>query len=84
MIGDKAASAWQSVENFFSMGPDTTPMSSAVSRQNHVRIDAPVTVTVPEGTPAEAVGKAVQQGVSDGIARMLRDTSLATEPQVEY
>jgi hypothetical protein len=84
MIGDKAASAWQSVENFFSLGPDTAPVGNTVSRQNHVRVDAPVTVTVPEGTPAEAVGQAVQQGVSDGIARMLRDTSLATEPQVEY
>jgi hypothetical protein len=55
-----------------------------MSRINDVRVNAPVTVTVPEGTPTQSVGRAVQQGVSEGIARVLRETSTATEPQVEF
>ena len=54
-----------------------------VPKYNNVRVNAPVTVNVPEGTPPESVAGAVQKGVSDGLSRMLRDTSLETEPQVE-
>ncbi len=85
-ICDKVGGAWNKAKEMVGLGPLTgAGISYAPARAvNDVRINAPVTVTVPEGTPPEAVGRAVQQGVSDGIARMLRDTALATEPRVEY
>jgi hypothetical protein len=84
MIGDKLGGAWNIAQDLFTMGPGSAPVRGAVDTRTDVRVNAPVTVTVPADTPPEIVGRAVQQGVSDGIARMLRDASLATEPQVEH
>ena len=85
-IGDKVSGAIGAARQMVGLAPagGSSITYYPVPKVNDVRVNAPVTVTVPEGTPPEAVGRAVQQGVSDGIARMLRDTSLATEPQVEY
>jgi hypothetical protein len=86
VIGDKATGAWNAAKEAVGLGAAgwAQPPLYGVSRFNDVRVNAPITVTVPEGTPAEAVGRAVQKGVSDGIARMLRQTATATEPRVEY
>jgi hypothetical protein len=83
--GSKITGAMDTLDRFLGFSPATAPASgSRVSRSQDVRVNAPVTVTVPEGTPPEAVGRAVQKGVADGLARMLRDTALALEPMVEH
>jgi len=67
---------------FLGMTPAAAPATAGASGhgRNSIRINAPVTVNVPEGTPPEAVSRAVQQGVADGVARMLREAGEATEP----
>lgn len=37
-------------------------------------VNSPITVTVPPGTPPQAVGPAVRQGITDGLSNLLRET----------
>ena len=85
--GGKITGAWNAARDFISSDPvgnfiASDPVGKMLRQE--VNVNAPVTVTVPEGTPPDQVGRAVQQGVSDGIARMLRDASAATEPAVGW
>lgn len=67
---------------FLGMTPAAAPATAGASGHagNFIRINAPINVNVPEGTPPAEVGRAVQNGVSDGISRMLRQTAEHTEP----
>lgn len=44
-------------------------------------INAPVTITVPPGTPPEEVGPRIQAGFREAFSDILRGTFLATEPR---
>ncbi len=88
-IGGITKAGGSMIEKVFSVvspAPSSSPAASPRLRSPHSRINvnAPITVTVPEGTSPHQVGPAVKQGVSDGIARMIRETARATEPMVEY
>lgn len=48
------------------------------------RVNAPITVQVPPGTPPELVADATQAGVREAMGDILRETSRATEPSVEF
>lgn len=49
-----------------------------------VKIDAPITVTVPPGTSPDMVGPALESGIQKGIERTLREGSRAVKPATEY
>jgi len=68
------------IENAFSivgLGPATAPAGTGgtVNRSHNIRVNAPINVSVPEGTPSTEVAGAVQRGISDGISRMLNETA---------
>ena len=60
--------------------PAAAPVNN--SSQQSIRVNAPIQVNVPAGTPAEEVGSAVQKGVESGLDRILRETNSALAPQV--
>jgi len=62
-------------------GEEITPVGGA-TQSNQVRVNAPVTVNVPEGTPAEVITPAIQTGMREAFDTILRETSRATAPQV--
>ncbi|BBO74396.1 hypothetical protein DSCW_18130 [Desulfosarcina widdelii] len=72
----------QDIFSLFGMGPGDAPASTAgiVNNRQRVNVNAPINVSVPEGTPASEVAGAVRSGVSDGIQRMLQDASGYLEP----
>lgn len=45
------------------------------TQKNSSVINAPITVTVPEGTPIDLIGNAIRQGLTEGLAESLRKTS---------
>lgn len=47
-------------------------------------INAPVTITVPEGTSPELVGSKVKEGIAEAMNRNLRETRRATQPRVAF
>ncbi len=49
-----------------------------------VQVNAPVTVNVPPGTPANEVGKHVQDGIRDHLDRTMRETRASTLSPVHY
>lgn len=51
---------------------------------SNVNVQAPITVNVPEGTPASVVGPAISEGLSDAMSRIMRSGFQAAEPQVEF
>ena len=51
---------------------------------NAQRINAPITITVPEGTSPELVANAAKEGIKEAMDGILRETSRATEPAVEF
>ena len=70
--------------SFVGLSPATAPASSNVNSQQSTKINAPITVMVPEGTNAEQVGSFVQTGVKEGIESLLRQTNNALEPKVAF
>jgi tape measure domain-containing protein len=63
--------------------PATAPAGGG-SQSNQISISAPVTVTVPPGTPAELVGESITEGVERVFGGMIRQASRATEPVTEF
>jgi len=69
------------------MGPvQPTPsmQSKSVVNNQNMRVNAPVTVNVPPGTPPEEAAQAARDGVRDAFDSMLRQAALVTEPAVEW
>ncbi len=64
----------------------TLPTTSAVAAGSNSNVsqsvNAPITVNVPQGTPPEQVGPAVQRGVSEGLGSLLRETQRQTKTAV--
>ncbi len=48
------------------------------------KVDSNIEVIVPPGTSPEQVGPFVQEGIKDALGGVLRETSRATRPQVEF
>lgn len=48
------------------------------------KVDSSIEVNVPPGTSPEQVGPFVQEGIKDALGGVLRETSRATRPQVEF
>lgn len=59
--------------------PKTMASGQSATTQN---VTAPITVNVPQGTPPEQVGPAVQRGVSEGLSSVLRETHRQTKTAV--
>ena len=66
------------------LSPATSPAASNVNSQQSTKINAPITVMVPEGTDAAKVGGFVQTGIKEGIESIVRQTNIALEPKVEF
>jgi hypothetical protein len=49
-----------------------------------INVTSPINVTVPAGTPPEAVGPYVRDGIKDGLDSVLRETARAGKPAVAY
>jgi hypothetical protein len=67
--------------------PGTNPGANGAqppSTQSSVNVNAPITVTVPQGTPPTLVGDYVSKGVSDGVENHLRSAQRATSSSVAY
>lgn len=84
----QAGAAIQDYGGYLS-APTTIPGTGGATTNNtsgnsNVTVNAPTTVTVPPGTPPALVGDKVSQGVSDGVARHLREASRATQTAVAY
>ena len=63
--------------------PATAPAGGGM-QSNQISISAPVTVTVPQGTPAALVGESITEGVERVFGGMIRQASRATEPVTEF
>ncbi len=76
-----AGDAIQGVFSMMSLGPGNAPSSTRnISKRQSIRVDAPITVIVPEGKPPSAVSQAVLHGVSDEFRRIMSDTFNFLEP----
>lgn len=64
--------------------PAAAPASTMNAQTNQIKVDAPITVTVPEGTPASLVGTSISEGINEAMGDMLRQASRATEPVTEF
>lgn len=51
---------------------------------NTYEVNAPITITVPEGTPPGQVGKSVQDGVKEHLAQVMRETQRSTRGAIAY
>jgi len=59
--------------NLLGGGPETSPVGAqTTNNQSSTKINAPITVTVPPGTPAGEATRVVSDGVSDGLSRAAR------------
>ncbi len=69
-----------------SSSPSSSPTSSTSNVQNasSVRVNAPINVSVPEGTPAGEVGDKVYKGVKDGLSQVLRPANKILATGVAY
>ena len=54
------------------------PTTAQAAAFGNTRVNAPITVNVPEGTPPEIIQPAVQTGIKDAFDTILRETSRAT------
>lgn len=59
-------------------------MASSRSQNNQIRINAPINVTVPEGTPSAVVGESIKEGIAEAFDGMIRQATRATEPVTEF
>lgn len=64
--------------------PDTSFIGPVKPNNIITKINAPITIDVPAGTPPEKVSKAVKEGIKGELDVILRSTALATEPQSYY
>jgi len=77
----------EGVAKFFGQGqasPASSPASSQSNVSNSARINAPITVNVPEGTSPDQVASATQAGVRDALDGVFRQAGWSLEPQLEY
>ncbi|MCK5316396.1 MAG: tape measure protein [Anaerolineales bacterium] len=78
----------EGVAGFLGVGPETSPATAPANttnaQTNQIKVDAPITVTVPEGTPASLVGTSISDGIKEAMGDMLRQASRATEPVTEF
>jgi hypothetical protein len=74
----QAASFLKNAMGFGGSSPSSSPTSSSsnITNGGNVRVNAPIRVSVPEGTPAGEVGDYVQKGVSDGLSQVLRQGNI--------
>lgn len=64
--------------------PQTRPTGISGGSNQNVRVDAPITVTVPAGTNPAMVGEKVESGVQGGIGEIFDRTNRATSPAMGY
>ena len=75
------------INSISSANPTSSPVANTTNNKSVVnaqKINAPITVNVPQGTPPDQVSSAVHGGVKDALSSLLRETAIATEPQVIY
>ena len=63
--------------------PATAPAGGG-GQSTQVSVSAPVTVSVPAGTPAALVGESITEGIERVFGGMVRQASRATEPVTEF
>lgn len=72
-------------QDFFSFSPTSAAVAGPTTNTGgNVSVQAPITVTVPDGTPASQVGDKVFEGVRAGIGDVLRPAGRALRPGVSY
>lgn len=62
--------------------PPTQAGVSAGGQKIENNVTSPISITVPPGTPPDAVGPFVQKGVGDGLGQLLRETQRQTKTAV--
>ncbi len=63
--------------------PAAGVLNNSTSSPNY-SVNAPISITVPEGTNPGDVGKSVKEGVAEHLNRVLRETTRSTAPTVAY
>ncbi len=64
-------------------GPPT-PQAQNSNVNNTIRVDSPITVQVPEGTPTGEIGERIQEGVSNALTDVFRVAVRANGIQVAF
>lgn len=64
--------------------PIPAPAAASSRQEQNFSVSAPITVTVPAGTPPERVAPAVERGVSTGIEGLLRGAQRSFKGGVAY
>ncbi len=80
-----AAGGQGSVPGFGLVGPPAPPVGAGASAGiGKYEVNAPMTITVPPGTPPEGVNKSVKEGVMEHLDRVFREASVSTLSPQEY
>lgn len=88
-VGDLISGGGTSLSSALGFGssqPTVNPSAAAVAGASNTTttqsINAPINISVPEGTTPDQVGPAVQKGISDGLSNLLRQTQRQTTTPV--
>lgn len=87
VLSGAASAAGAASDAWFGLGrsPAAAPaLSSGGNNMSNTKIEAPITITVPEGTPPGEVGNKSRDGISKGLDSVLRGSSAVTKPALLY
>ena len=64
--------------------PATAPAGGGMQSNQVVNLNAPISVSVPPGTPSALIGESITEGIERALGDKIRQASRATEPVTEF